>query len=165
MNQQELEKLPFKRSPNFCKRDRYYPNRLTHIVIHVTEGDWPGCVSWLCNPRSKVSAHYVISPKGEIVHLVQNSMAAWHCGNANGFTLGIEHAGFVDNPKWMTEEMYSASTDLVSTLCKRYKIPIENIVGHDSKLMRKYKNNHRDPGKYMPWENYLNDIKKILNES
>ena len=32
--------------------------------------DWTAARDWLCNPKAEVSAHYIISPQGEVVSLV-----------------------------------------------------------------------------------------------
>jgi N-acetylmuramoyl-L-alanine amidase len=64
-------------------------------VIHYTAaGSAKGSVSWLCNPVSKVSAHYVISRQGGIYQLVDLARAAWHAGDLhlNKTTIGIELA-------------------------------------------------------------------------
>jgi N-acetylmuramoyl-L-alanine amidase len=74
-------------------------------VIHYTAGGpASGSISWLRNPLSKVSAHFVISRTGEITQLVSLDRAAWHAGTSeleidgvtrsrcNRFTIGIELA-------------------------------------------------------------------------
>ena len=160
----DLNKIPWSPSPNYHPRDHWTPSKITHIVIHTTQGNWPGCVSWLCKKGSNVSAHYVISKKGEIVQLVTNDMGAFHVGNANGFTLGIEHEGFVKNPEWVTSELWEASTKLVATLSQIYKISVENIIGHNDPLMKKFKNDHSDPGEFWDMKKYRNRIQELLNE-
>lgn len=53
------------------------------IILHATGGEsYEGAISWLCNPKSGVSAHYVIGRAGEIAKLVPTSMCAWHAGKA-----------------------------------------------------------------------------------
>lgn len=157
-----LKTILYKQSPNFSMRARYKSNKITHIIIHTTEGQWLGCINWLCNPRSKVSAHYVISKKGEIIHLVQNKYAAWHVGLANGFTIGVEHEGFINDPNWITKELWNTSIELSAALCKEYNIPVENIIGHNDKLMIKYGNNHQDPGTAWNMIEYRKQIKEKL---
>lgn len=94
--------IPFAPSPNFSSRKG---NAVTGCVIHYTAGGSAGgAVSWLCNPQSKASAHFVISRSGQVVQLVPLDQAAWHAGlsemmdgsemrgGANRFTIGIELA-------------------------------------------------------------------------
>jgi N-acetylmuramoyl-L-alanine amidase-like protein len=48
------------------------------IVIHATEGGFVGSVRWVRNPRSRGSAHYVVSRNGQVVQLVSTTDVAWH---------------------------------------------------------------------------------------
>jgi N-acetylmuramoyl-L-alanine amidase len=61
------------------------------------EGAW----TWLTNPASKASAHYVIGRTGTVWQLVPTDKEAWHAGgpgrsswqgkdNCNKFSIGIE---------------------------------------------------------------------------
>lgn len=64
------------------------------IVIHYwgSRGQkFANVVSWLCNPRSKVSAHYVVEG-GRVARLVDESRRAWHAGSnyGNDYGIGIE---------------------------------------------------------------------------
>lgn len=111
-------KITKKNSPNKMSRQGWKPDM---IVNHITEGSYAGAVSWLCNPKSGASAHFVISRKGEITQLVDIREAAWANGtstdpnknnyygksslklvrdrktNANYYTISIEHEGFYKN--------------------------------------------------------------------
>src|SRR6185437_7432702 len=78
-------------SPNYSSRGG---SAITHVIIHVTEGNAPGCIDWLCNPKSQVSAHYVVDRDGTITQLVEEFQKAWHACNANPFSIGVEHEGF-----------------------------------------------------------------------
>lgn len=80
----------WKPSPN------YSPNLEAKTVIVLHWWDRPeknpslsGTVSWLCNPISKVSAHYVVSGT-TVYQLVNESNVAWHAMQANSFSIGIE---------------------------------------------------------------------------
>ena len=97
------------------------------VVIHYTEGSYAGCISWFKNCEAQVSAHYVIrSVDGQITQMVREADKAWHARTANGYTIGIEHEGYVNNPSYYTEAMYRSSADLVRNICSRY----ETINGH-----------------------------------
>jgi hypothetical protein len=52
--------------------------------------------------------------------MVRDAQTAWHVGSQNGYTLGIEHEGFVDNSSWYTNAMYEASAALVRNFCAKY---------------------------------------------
>lgn len=88
-------------SPNHGGAFREEPSLL---VLHDTAGniDNNSARDWLCNPKSKVSAHFVISVTGVISQLVSCNTIAWHAGRSNykgrdacnNFSIGIEH----DNP-------------------------------------------------------------------
>lgn len=97
-----ISKYPFFGSPNQSSR---MGADVTGVVIHYTAGgSASGSVQWLCNPVSKVSAHFVISRHGDVIQLVPVDRKAWHAGmsemqvgdetigNANRFTIGVELA-------------------------------------------------------------------------
>lgn len=52
------------------------------IVMHATVGGFYSSLSWLCNPQSNVSTHYLIAKNGAIYRLVEESEAAWHAGKS-----------------------------------------------------------------------------------
>ncbi|MCA9381543.1 N-acetylmuramoyl-L-alanine amidase, partial [Candidatus Dojkabacteria bacterium] len=115
------------------------------IVIHIAEGWLNGAYSWFNNPTSQASAHYMIGKNGVIWQFVADEDTAWHAGgvnqprwallkpriNPNLYTIGIEHEGFTGEP-W-TQEMYEASSELIASLCTKYKIPLDrnHIIGHN----------------------------------
>ncbi len=101
-------------SCNYNKRTK----SATAVVIHVTQGSYASAISWFKNCNSGVSAHYVIrSFDGQITQMVSESNKAWHVGINNGFTIGIEHEGFVNKASWFTNNMYGSSALLVRDIC------------------------------------------------
>jgi len=167
-------------SPNYTANRPY----TTRIVIHVTQGSFAGSVSWLKNPASNASAHYVIrSSDGYIVQLVREKDRAWHARCWNSFTLGIEHEGYIENPNvWFTPVMYLESAKLVRNMVNRWGIPVDSnhIIGHNfwqqpqwSVVRQEWDfatydpvstyptscNNHTDPGPGWNWSYYLNLIR------
>jgi hypothetical protein len=92
----EKPAMTWSASPNFTKNGIGKPK---YIVVHVTQGSFSGAVSWLKNPASGVSAHYVIqSSTGSIKQLVKDEDRAWHAKCWNSQAIGIEHEGFIDRP-------------------------------------------------------------------
>lgn len=154
-------------SPNF--RSGRNGKKIIAIVDHITAGAFPGCLTWLCNPRAQASAHYLVNQAGEVYQLVQDRDTAWHAGivarpnwslydgsNPNRYTLGIEHEGFDGT---LSEAQYQATLWLHRQLMDRWGIPADrdHIIGHyriDSV------NRSNCPGPNFPWDRLLTDLKQ-----
>lgn len=69
------------------------PYNKTSITIHYwgTSNNFNAIVSWLRNPKAKVSAQYVVEA-GRVTQLVGESEVAWHSGSNQGnkHSIGIE---------------------------------------------------------------------------
>jgi N-acetylmuramoyl-L-alanine amidase len=111
----------------------------------------------LCDPASKVSAHYTIDRDGTVYAHVPEERRAWHAGlswwrgvrNVNARSIGIEivnpghEFGYVP----FTDDQTASVIDLASGILKRHPIPARNGVGHsDVAPARK-----QDPGELFPW--------------
>lgn len=145
-------------SPNFDKKKRSRKT-IKIIVIHYTgmqsERD---SLKRLCDPKSKVSSHFLINNKGTIYRLVEDNRIAWHAGKSywgkhkdiNQNSIGIElvnkgHRLGYENFK---RRQIDSLIKICSVLIKKYKINKRNIVGHsDIAPLRKI-----DPGEKFPWE-------------
>lgn len=159
--------IQWKPSPNFWEgRNGRKP---IAIVDHITAGLMPGTLSWLQNPQSKASAHYLVSRKGEIFQMVKEEDTSYHAGivnhpswslydgtNPNRYTIGIEHEGYPDEV--LTELQYQATLWLHQQIVKKWNIPVDtdHIIGHyriDSV------DRPRCPGPQFPWERLLKDLR------
>ena len=70
-------------SPNFSKNKRLRKS-VKFIIIHYTGMQSEReSIERLCNPLSKVSAHYLINKNGKIFKLVEDKHIAWHAGKSN----------------------------------------------------------------------------------
>lgn len=101
------------------------------IIIHHTDGSFPGCAEWMCNPASKVSAHFIITRDGDLHRLVEDVKAAWHAGSRkwNKRSIGIE----LETPKGHTDytgQQMLALRLLVDSLRSAYHISPEMVLGH-----------------------------------
>lgn len=180
-------KITQKKTPNQSSRNGHKPDM---IVSHITEGGYNGAVSWLCNPKSGASSHYIVSKKGEITQLVSIDRMAWINGtsdnptapnshrksalkivrdrniNANLYTVGIEHEGFTaDGGGRLTPEQFKATV----WLHKHIISEIKRIYGIDVPIDREHIVGHYQvdpirkpgcPGKNFQW----NDLIKALKE-
>nr|WP_255617044.1 N-acetylmuramoyl-L-alanine amidase [Aurantimonas sp. VKM B-3413] len=144
-------------SPNHnARRGEGIPNIL---LLHYTGmGTGAGALSWLCDPASEVSCHYLVHEDGRIVQLVPEDRRAWHAGqgswrgrgDVNSRSIGIEivnlgHGnGYPDFP----DEQIAAVIALAGDIVKRRSIPAEFVLAHsDIAPARK-----SDPGEKFPWD-------------
>jgi N-acetyl-anhydromuramyl-L-alanine amidase AmpD len=70
------------------------------VVIHTSEGSEESAISWFRNPRSRVSAHYVVSFAGRITRVVPDMSVAYHARRYNADSIGIEAEGHAARDGW-----------------------------------------------------------------
>ena len=145
-------------SPNFSKKKRLTSSIKLTIIHYTGMQSERESIMRLCNPKSMVSSHFVISQSGKIYRLVYDDQIAWHAGkscwrkykNLNKNSIGIElvnkgHAFGYANFK---KKQLSSLIKICKILIKKYKIKKQNIVGHsDVAPLRKI-----DPGEKFPWK-------------
>jgi N-acetyl-anhydromuramyl-L-alanine amidase AmpD len=144
-------------SPNkYNGRNGWKPDM---IVCHITEGSFAGAVSWLCNPQSKASSHFVVAKDGRIAQLVDLTDGSWCNGtstdpnskvfygkstlkavqdrktNANFYTVTIEHEGVWSQGKGaLTPAQLAATIELI----KHIRVEVKKIYGIDIPLNREH---------------------------
>ncbi len=158
----------------FSDRDN---SSIQFIIIH--------CCAYSVNKaidsfkEADVSAHYIISPNGKIISLVDDKNCAWHAGKSfwdgkvslNKFSIGIELSSHSLGQNKYPEKQIVSLINLLKKLQKKYHIPSSNILGHsDIAPDRK-----PDPGKAFPWKKLakhklgiwynLNEAKNILSDN
>lgn len=140
-------------SQNYSDRNGQKPEI---VVVHCTEGAFPGDLNWLTSYLSEVSSHYLIAPNGDVHQLVPESKAAWHAGsvvfptfkglklgiNPNQYSIGIEVSLTKDAE--MTEFQKKSLYELITDICKRNSIAVDrmHIIGH-----KEIRSNKTCPGK------------------
>ena len=129
------------------------------IILHYTgmkSGE--AAIERLCDPASRVSAHYVVEEDGRIFRLAPEERRCWHAGishwrgedQLNHASIGIE----IVNPghEWgyraFPDAQVEAVIALVADIRSRWTIPNDRIIGHsDVAPDRK-----EDPGELFPWK-------------
>lgn len=128
------------------------------IILHYTGMEsCAKALSWLCNPVSGVSCHYLVDVDGEITQMVGEEMRAWHAGasywagdnDCNSRSIGIE----IHNPGHTIDytDFPLAQMQAVAALCRdirsRHAVPQRRILAHsDVAPARKI-----DPGEKFDW--------------
>ena len=145
-------------SPNFNKKKRLISS-IKLVILHYTGMQSEReSIKRLCNPSSKVSAHYLINQNGKIFKLVEDRYIAWHAGksrwkkysNLNKNSIGIELVNKGHQYGYSSFKIKQISTlvKLCKNLKKKYRIKTKNFLGHsDIAPLRKI-----DPGEKFPWE-------------
>jgi N-acetylmuramoyl-L-alanine amidase len=129
------------------------------LVLHYTGMKTAkAALERLCDPASKVSAHYTVDEDGTIYAHVPEARRAWHAGisfwagetDVNSRSIGIE----LVNPghDYGYRDFPDAQIEALITLCHgvllRHPIPSARVLGHsDVAPARK-----EDPGERFPWE-------------
>ncbi|VAW11754.1 FIG001385: N-acetylmuramoyl-L-alanine amidase [hydrothermal vent metagenome] len=128
------------------------------LLLHYTGMDTAaGACRWLCDPRSQVSAHYLVDEAGAATQMVAEDRRAWHAGAAswggerdiNSRSIGIEihNLGPLSAAPEFPDIQIDAIIGLARDILSRHPIPPPRVLAHsDVAPGRKI-----DPGPYFPW--------------
>ena len=164
----DLTTIPFVYSPNYKKG----MGKVNYIVLHCPVGSYQSAINTFKNSANQVSAHYVVSQKGEITQMVQLENVAWHCYGFNSESIGIEmeDKGLVEKSAgWITPDLMEATAKLVAALLKKYELGLDAIIGHNAPFVQAYAKQHRpsmchvDPGPYFNFNLFKSKVQQELN--
>lgn len=111
--------ISFTPSPNRSAREK----PISAIVLHNTAGKAAGAVKWFQDPKSKVSAHYVVTRSGPVIQCVDEKDAAWHAGNRdiNHSSIGIEIEAYAEE-RGLTASQSDTLVSLIRWIMDRHQI-------------------------------------------
>ena len=142
-------------SPNWNERRQ----PVSMVVLHYTGmKSADDALERLTDPKSEVSAHYLIDEDGTVTRMVSEDKRAWHAGRAywrgitdvNSASVGIElvNPGHEFGYRPFPQAQMEALIPLLADVIKRHKVPYANVVGHsDVAPARK-----EDPGELFDWQ-------------
>jgi len=145
-------------SPNYSRKVRR-KSEIKFIIIHYTGMQSEiESINRLKSQKYKVSCHYLINRKGEVIQMVKDTNIAWHAGkskwknfvNLNKNSLGIElvNKGHQNGYQNFSSRQITSLIKLCKNLKRKYFIKKENFLGHsDIAPLRKL-----DPGEKFPWK-------------
>lgn len=124
------------------------------IIHHTAQNSTEQTLKTFTNPKTQVSAHYVIGKDGTTYQMLSDYLRAWHGGVAkwgnltdiNSSSIGIEldNNGFEPFPLVQIESLLA----VLAKLKKAHAIPAANFIGHsDIAPGRKV-----DPNSNFPWK-------------
>lgn len=112
--------------------------------------------------KTYASSHYIIGLDGEIIRCIPDDEVAFHSGSygMNRKSIGIENC----HPDWngkFSDNTYNSLVELCADLCKKYNIPINNVIRHydvTGKSCPKYYVEHQ-----AEWNKLKQDIYNKIN--
>jgi N-acetylmuramoyl-L-alanine amidase len=143
-------------SPNADARPEGCP--IDTLILHYTGmPSAHAALERLCDPTSRVSAHYLIDEDGTVLALVPEERRAWHAGvsawqgrgRLNDCSIGIElvNPGHEWGYRPFPEAQYAACIELCGAILARWPIPARRVLAHsDIAPDRK-----QDPGELFDW--------------
>ncbi len=179
--------LPAARAFPFVQAVNYTPASRTSVdlvVIHTMEAPEglataENVAAWFAGKNhtpARASAHYNVDANS-IVQSVLEKDVAWHAGPVNGYSIGVEHAGYAKQTPEEWRDPYSLavlerSAQLVGDICRRYAIPVRRLTGAELAAGQRRGicghidvtsgltggKGHWDPGPHFPWEWYLGRV-------
>lgn len=144
-------------------------NKLEYLVLHWVGNAGSSAVAnrnYFENLRythkTYASSQYIVGLEGEKIHCIPDDEVAFHSGSysMNRKSIGIE----VCHPDWdgkFNEKTYDSLVELCAELCKKYEIPINNVIRHydvTGKNCPKYYVEHEEA-----WEQLKQDINNKIN--
>ena len=138
-------------------------NSIKFIIIHYTGMRSEIEAIKKLTENSNVSSHYFIKSDGNIINMVPELFEAWHAGKSdwkdfrllNKYSIGIEihNPGHDHGYKKFNSRQIISLKKLLKYLIKKYKIKLNNILGHSDIAP----NRKKDPGEKFPWRDLSKD--------
>lgn len=108
-------------------------NQVKFIVLHTTEGSFPGCFEKL---KANGEAHYLVRSTGQIIKMMNHDRLAKHSGRSmwnslnslDHHAIGIEVEGWHHIPPTMAQSV--ALRELLADLKSEFSIPDDKVVTH-----------------------------------
>jgi hypothetical protein len=155
------------------------------IVIHSVESEdvdglvWSLATGWL--QHEKVSVHGIAGPD-EAIRMVPIDTIAWHCGNGNSISLGLEHTGRAawTFDRWTEPHAFKALRNgarVVAEWSKALGIPLvwlspdevkagkSGLASHDTMSKALGGSTHWDPGTGFPYAIYLKMCQQFAGDA
>ena len=135
--------------------------KIRHLIFHYTDTKTVSEALQLLqgkNPDVKVSAHYLIDERGNVMWLVDEAMRAWHAGDSlwdeeddiNSSSIGIElqNFGHTNGYREFPDIQIKALINLCSNIIDRNRILPYYVLAHSDIAPGRKK----DPGELFPWD-------------
>lgn len=144
-------------------------DKIRNIVVHYTAN--PGTSAkqnrnyfegLKDSKKTKASSHFIVGLDGEIIQCVPTWEIAYASNERNSDSVSIETCHLRTDGAY-TKETYESLVHLTAWLCEKFELTEDDIIRHydvTGKICPKYFVDHEEA-----WEQFKQDVKKILEES
>jgi N-acetyl-anhydromuramyl-L-alanine amidase AmpD len=177
--QGDLYGVPFRQAKNYTKANRKRGDVLW-CVIHTAEcaevlSAAENLAAWASGPQApKASWHFAVD-LNSITQSVLERDVAWHVPGANARGISVLCVGRSGQVASQWDDLYSRgmlarAAALVAGICQRWDLPVQRlgpshllkntlgICGHDDVSKAFKKSSDWDPGKFFPWDAFLDEV-------
>jgi N-acetyl-anhydromuramyl-L-alanine amidase AmpD len=107
------------------------------IVLHHSGGSYAGGVSWIRNPKSRVSYHVLVAEDGRRTVFANPEQRTWHAGRSewrgrgdlNSWSIGAAFAGNTwETP--LTEDAMESMCEYLVPLMREYGLTLQDVTDH-----------------------------------
>ena len=107
------------------------------MVLHHSGGSYAGGVSWIRNPKSRVSYHCLVAQDGRRTVFAEPTQRTWHAGKSewrgrkdlNSWSIGASFAGDT-NKEPLTDAAMESMVEYLLPLIKKYGLTLNNVTDH-----------------------------------
>jgi N-acetylmuramoyl-L-alanine amidase len=107
------------------------------VVLHHSGGSYAGGVSWIRNPKSRVSYHVLVAQDGRRTVFARPDQRAWHAGisswrgrrDLNSWSIGASFAGDT-NREPLTLDAMDSMAEYLMPLLKQYGLTLNSVTDH-----------------------------------
>jgi beta-N-acetylhexosaminidase len=127
-----------------------------HVIVEHYTGNRSFAATWATfasdapdpelGEKPGTCTHFVVDRDGTIYQLVRLPLVCRHTVGLNWTAIGIEHVGTSDQEILRNPRQLTASLALTLWLSRRYRIPRNQVIGHNESLRSPY---HRE--RYVQW--------------
>lgn len=143
--------------------------RICCIVLHADAAtNEAGTISWIQNPTSGVSYHYLIGRDGTVYRFVPDQRRAWHAGKSawegvtdvNDFSIGVSFSNDQKDEAF-TRAALDAGADLCAQLCRRHDLSPTDAVLTTHAIVARPPGRKTDPGPRFPLTQFRKDVRAL----
>jgi len=112
--------------------ERAQDTAVDRIILHHT-GDSRAYQTYNTLKQRDLSVHYIVDRDGMIYYAVDESKRAWHAGNWNSRSIGIEIVNTGYRDMQYTDEQYASIKSLINDMASRWpsiKVDDAHVIGH-----------------------------------